>query len=409
MATPPTAPALPAVTPLAGTTTVDDKMTFEPVRLSYKSAGKLAQRIADAAAAWTTKKQVVIAEASLLTQFSNLQSFYISLDDIAQDYEALSAHAGDTQIRLGMRVAVERDSVDAVTPLAQPLVQPVVAAVNAALGLASLFRTDVDFHGVAAPLDALAFELSLAGHLVAQGAKTVFVPALMYIAKPDDSDGSILSRIHKLQQAKGAAWQAAGPLISRLVSLEGDLDDAVTAKDQDRVDQLSSEVSALRRDLDPLSAALARSDQRLADLQKAWLDTDKDTGLTALASMLRAEAIQKMDVVFLHAAVVSSGGHNRISRNLFRTLFAGDGLSFLGGVTVRWALLGRDGSVTNGGILSHSETGTFPSPLLRTLSRWLGGEEKSKGPIVAQPATHQMDREIEGQAKADKKKADKKN
>jgi hypothetical protein len=77
-----------------------------------------------------------------------------------------------------------------------------------------------------------------------------------------------------------------------------------------------------------------------------------------LARLLRAEAIRVRQPAFLNAAVVASGGHNRIIRNLFRMLFLGDGLSFAGGATVRWALLGSDGIlIARRSSSSHSVTG----------------------------------------------------
>ena len=66
-----------------------------------------------------------------------------------------------------------------------------------------------------------------------------------------------------------------------------------------------------------------------------------------------------MNPRYLHALVVASGGFNRTSRSLLRTIFSGDGLSFLGGATARWALLKENGSVAKGGIESEQEWGTF--------------------------------------------------
>jgi hypothetical protein len=69
-----------------------------------------------------------------------------------------------------------------------------------------------------------------------------------------------------------------------------------------------------------------------------------------LARLLRAEAIKTEEPIYLHAVVVSSGGHHRIARSLWRTMFYGDGLTFVGGATVRWSLLAADGSIEKGGI-----------------------------------------------------------
>jgi hypothetical protein len=94
----------------------------------------------------------------------------------------------------------------------------------------------------------------------------------------------------------------------------------------------------------------------LSDLQTQWNQTDAASGMTVLARLLRAEAIRKLDPLYLHAAIVTSGGYNRITHNLFRTLFVGDGLSFTGGTVARWALLEDDGTVKLGGIASAQIT-----------------------------------------------------
>ncbi len=73
-----------------------------------------------------------------------------------------------------------------------------------------------------------------------------------------------------------------------------------------------------------------------------------------LGRLLRAEAIAALaPPAYLHAAVVSSGGHHRTSQSLLRMIFLGDGLSFASGATVRWALLEANGAVSeHGGIWS---------------------------------------------------------
>jgi hypothetical protein len=369
---------LPVVTPLEGKTTVDDKMSFESGRLSYDSADGIARSITAAVRHRIQGQTIIIADVSLLTDFGNLQSFYLCLDDLQQDYDALAAHVQRAGTPKGFQADIQ-EGLEAITFAAAA---PAVAAVESALGLFSLFKSDVEYHGLTTAVDALAFELALAGHLKSAGSKRVFVPALMFISKPDISEGSIRSRVNKLQNAKARAWEMAGPMISKLVMLEAQLDTAVSAKDQKLVDQLASEVSTLRRDLDPVSAALARADQRLSELQQAWAKTDESTELTTLARMLRAEAIQKMDVSYIHAAIVSAGGQNRISRNLFRTLFAGDGLTFMGGVVARWALLDRDGSIEEGGILTRLESAAYPSlfgRITQAFHRLISGSRYRRG------------------------------
>lgn len=373
-------PALSAVTPLQGTTTVDDKMVFGPQRLSYASADAIAERITSQVKSQVSGRLVIIANTALLADFSNLQAVYLNLDSLQSDYDAVSSYASAmNQRRAGAAtkpkgagpkildsIALESGpgslagspildiaglAAAAVTPLA-----PVTAAIGAAIGLVSLFRQDVVYQGTVTTVDGLAFELALAARVKAAGASSVYVPDLAFILSADSGPGSVRNRLADIQAAKVKAWAGIGPALAQLVRLEAQLDIATREKNQRLVDQLSNEVASLRSDLDPVTAPLNRADQKLSDLQTQWNQTDATSGMTVLARLLRAEAIRKLSPLYLHAAIVASGGYNRISHNLFRTLFVGDGLSFTGGTVARWALLGDDGTVNLGGIASAQIT-----------------------------------------------------
>lgn len=368
--------ASPTVTPLEGKTSIDDKMTFGPQRLSYASANNIAQRIVGQVADLVKSQTVVIAGTALLADFANLQSVYLTLRGLQSDYDSAASYAeGMHERRPKKKTKLEElellpvvDSVASrssaegaasILRLVNP-VTPATAAVSAAIGLVSLFRQDVEYHGAQTTVDGLAFELALAVQLVSLGAGKVYVPDLTFISSPVLGAGSVQARLDRVQSSKSRAWAAIGPSVAQLVHLEAQLDGATRQKNQARVDQLTTEVSNMRSDLDPVVAPLSRADQRLTDLQTQWNRTDPASGLTLLARLLRAEAIQSMGPLYLHAAIVSSGGYNRISHNLFRTLFLGDGLSFTGGAIARWALLDSEGSVTKGGISTAQFTwGTF--------------------------------------------------
>jgi len=353
-------PASPAVTPPEGKTTIDDKMFFGPERLSYQSAADIAQQICARVAPSVQGKLVVIAGTALLADFANLQAVYLTLESLERDYQSLAIHGQDVAKR---RVA-ERLRSESFSTLLAPTaatgaiagVAPVTAGLSAALGLVSLFREDVEYHGAKTSVDALAFELALGAKLKLSGAQKVFVPDLMVLPLTEDKKGMLRSLLERVQTAKGAAWASAGPLIAQLVRLEAALDQAALEKKQEAVNQLSADVSDLRRDMEPITVPLGRADQRLADLQAQWNQTDQTTGLSLLARLLRAEAIRNENACYVHAAVVSSGGHHRISHNLLRMIFLGDGLSFTGGAIARWALLGNDGSIEDGGIFTAQRT-----------------------------------------------------
>jgi hypothetical protein len=362
----------PTVTPLEGKTSIDDKMTFGPQRLSYSSADAIAQRIASEVIDTVKGCSVVIAGTSLLADFANLQSAYLILRSLQRDYDSVASYAGgmvgsrpkkkvNLQDLHTLSLASLPAGIGAVVGAAAGVagaVSPVTAALSAAIGLVSLFRQDVEYHGTQTTVDGLAFELALASCVKTAGAEKVYVPDLTFISAPHLGASSLQARLASIQKAKAQAWAAVGPSVAQLVHLEARLGTATTEKNQKLVDQLHTEVSNMRSDLDPVYAPLSRADQRLTDLQTQWNQTDSASGLTLLARLLRAEAIQLMNPhpLYLHAAIVSSGGYNRISHNLFRTMFLGDGLSFTGGAIARWALLDNDGSVTKAGIATKQLT-----------------------------------------------------
>ena len=366
---------LPAVTPLEGTTKIDEKMFFEPERLSYESAAQLAREIAERCAARVQGRTVVIAGTDLLRDFANLQACLATLEDLKTTYQAIAASATGAAGRMGARprasaaLAAAAVAAAAAAGAAAPPLAVAAAAVNAALGLASLFRQDTEFSGRKTNVDELAFEIELASRLAQRGAGAVFIPDLL-VFTPAAGANSLQARLKDVEQARAAAANIAGPMVAQLVLLEGQLDQAVRAKDQATVDAVTAEVTALRQDLQPVTAPLDRADRRLSDLQTQWAAADAG-GLTLLARLLRAEALQTKQALYLHAHVVSSGGHFKTTRSLLRTIFTGDGLSFQGGVVVRWALLEASGAVTMGGILTRSRWGEHLS--------FLFGETEGEG------------------------------
>lgn len=70
-------------------------------------------------------------------------------------------------------------------------------------------------------------------------------------------------------------------------------------------------------------------------------------GGSALTQIVRGPVYA---LVYLHAKVVSAGGHHRIRRTLLRMIFVGDGLGLTGGAIVCWALSGNSESILQGGI-----------------------------------------------------------
>ena len=361
-----TEPVTTQVTPLEGKTSVDDKMVFEPERLSYRSADRAATQIADKVAASIGKdlgtSVLVLAGIELLADFANLIATRVVLAGLEHDYHAVTkftAALSRRPARADFTSLAGDQEGHSFMPSAA--IAPIAVGVQAALGLVSLFREDVDYRGAKTVVDPNAFELALAAKLKSKGAARVIVPAFAVIPGPITGGNSLTAALESTQRAKAAAWAGVTPFVSQLVTLDVALSRAMAAHDQTGVDDATTKISALRRDLDPVTETLARADKRFNDLEADWNKIDAATGLTLLGRLIRAEAIREMNATYVHAAVVASGGHHRTSRSLLRMMFFGDGASAMGGVVTRWALLDGEGAVVTGGIRDVRQTSRFPT------------------------------------------------
>jgi hypothetical protein len=338
----------PAVTPPEGKTTVDDKMRFGPLRLSYQSARDIATSIVAAVAERTRDRVVVVADTAALSDFANMQAALLTLESLERDYQTAADLARSID-GAGEDRGRGEESFDIVAA-------PVSSVITAALGALSLFREDVEYRGTETTVDRLAFDLEVAAQLRTAGARKVFVPDYMIIPLADPAKGSLRDWLKRIDAAKSAAWAAAAPLVAKLSDAEADLDAATRKGDKEEIERLRKRVAELRRELEPLVGPLTRADERMAELQTQWGRIESGQELAVLSRMLRAEAIHKLAPVYLHCDVVGSGGHHRVSRSLLRFIFTGDGLSFTGGAIARWALLNSDGSIELGGIAPAERT-----------------------------------------------------
>lgn len=376
-ATPEPTVTTPAITPLAGTTTLDDKVQFEPQRLSYEAVDHIAQKIADKVGHRIDGKSVVIIEVSVLTDLSNLQAIQLELDLITAEYRGIAKAAKHLSTRRAkpeaesdsMETAVEGEGdrlsysitgKSVLTGLAKTTgglanlntgIAAASALATSAVGLLSLFRQDVQYKGADTSIDKLSLQLALGSHLVAhQPTAKVFIADLLNLPALRTEPHCLHARLLQVEEARGNAWSLIAPHVTELANLDMQLDEAARANNQDRLDQLTRQAAALRHDLQPISDPLSRADQRLANLNATLTHTDPASGFSFLARLLNVEALQARKPLFLHCAAAASGGSFRIIHSLWRTLFSGDGITSIGGAVVRWGLLADDGALLAGGI-----------------------------------------------------------
>jgi hypothetical protein len=354
---------LPEVTPLEGKTTVDDKATFEPERLSYAAARDIAGRIAGAVEAAVAGRPVVVANDAFLADLGNLGTAKQQLQMLTEDYQRVEASLRGQPAAAEIAPEAEDVGAEALGPLVAAI--PALATgLQGALGLVSLLREDVDIRGTVTKIDTRAFDIAVASALVK--AAEVYVPDLMVVQAPLETGGSLMARLRAMQKARHDAWIAVGPLLADLGRKDTELETASRTGPAERVEALSQEVLQLRRAVEPLTETLTSADRRLSDLQTQWDKPSETTGLTLLARLFRAEALDAKGPNYLHAAVVASGGHLRIRRHLFNMIYGGDSLSAMGGVVARWALLRPDGRFEKGDVVAARRAAAFPDPPLST-------------------------------------------
>ncbi len=342
-------------TPLEGVTTVDEKLTFEPERLTYAALRQVAAEIVASAGEHLAGRQVVVADQAFLADLGNLAAARLQLDMLARDYRHISASLGRAAEPGG-----EPEAVPEVAILGGAAVAGLATGLQGALGLVSLLRQDVEVRGVPVRIDARAVDVAVAGALRASD-HAVLVPGLTAIRAPLDTAGSVQERWRDVQQARHDAWAAVGPLVAQLGRKDAELDAATRAgASESQVAALARELFELRKQVEPLTEPLGQADRRLADLQAEWDKVHETSGLSTLARLLLAEVIEAQHPLYLHVAVVASGGHHRVTRHLLRTLFGGDGLSAMGGVVARWAVLGPDGAFIRGGLRAARRAARFP-------------------------------------------------
>jgi hypothetical protein len=367
--TPAAAPKLPGVTPLDGTTTLDDKMAFEPERLAYRSAVVVAERIAtNVRELKPPPTNVVITGGELLGDLSNLVATKVILEQIVTEFDAIPRLAERLAPAKRSR-ALESVATGAVAPAAAaaPLaaavlagVNPVIAGVQAGLGLLALLRQNVQFTGATTTIDQVAVQFAVASALVSQTIRVEIEPiATLPALEAKDSD--LRQHLEQVERARAAAWNAVAPHVKGLLDAQLRLEAASSMPDNTAaVQDAAQQLTELRQQMAPVTDALEHADARLTSVNAALEKVDESSGMMALGKLLRAERLQVEKPHYLHVRVVSSGGHHRVTRSLLRTIFSGDGVSAMGGVVIRWALVDAEGAFLMGGILDERFAADFP-------------------------------------------------
>jgi hypothetical protein len=369
---------VPAVTPLEGKTTLDDKMAFEPERLAYVStraaAIKVALRVLEKlpqAQGNNPARTVAITGGPLMADLNNLSAMLVLINQIKKQYDTCAAIAKALAVPSVPPPPLDAEGdegFESVKSIAKSVAKsiasagfpPVASAATAVIGLLSFFRSDVEYKGATAKVDQLALRILIADKLKCRCTEVIIDELVRVDSSQAGGNASLLDALETLEQARDQAWTLLSPHLATLADAQAKLESASRAPNNMAGAQKAAEtVSVIRKRIGVASDALERADAQFEHV-RSELEKADDGGTMMLAKLLRAELIRDVNPYYLHVSVVSSGGHHRVTRTLWRTLFWGDGLSAMGGVVVRWALLEPTGSFMCGGVVDERASAEFP-------------------------------------------------
>lgn len=336
--------------PLEGATTVDDNMKFEVEALSHVAVGALASQIA------VRIKEMIRPNAPVRIIFLN--------EGLAHALEFHQSFLAQLGILKSSFLGAAQAAEQGLKPLPKKGQKPskafrapsgsgaasitAVGAVSAAVNLLALFRQDTNYYGRKVEISEPALVVELARHL--NEIEGVSFRWLGLGLSAETFLGSTLSPrfLTELQDVMGDRDEATGK-IHRLAVAIGNLP------------KNDAKIKPAQFALDQAHELHDSADGILRQLTSSLSNPDQETGVAPIqllkrASELQTEIIQNHTKLYLlYARVETAGGSYRVRRNLFRTLFLGDGVSFSGGSVASFALFEPDGEFVLSGNLRRRE------------------------------------------------------
>lgn len=129
----------------------------------------------------------------------------------------------------------------------------------------------------------------------------------------------------------------------------------------DQIANLKQEIIPIRLELDDKRGQFESLDNKLQALQLSLITPDEKSRVVPLHLVQQAEEVlarfreKEKDTYFLWAEVSTASGSYRIHRNLLRTLFWGDNLSYSGGAIVTYAFFDSNANVVLSGTHRYRE------------------------------------------------------
>ncbi len=390
------------VTPLEGTTTIDDKLQIESEMMAYEAVDRIAREVADRVLGETGDGEgtIVIHDEATVAAL-RLYEVFLTQTAILLEAYASTKKAHD-----------QATAPDFTSNMF--LTEGVSAFARSAFDLLALFRQNTEYKGRAVTINEDALAAKVAGYLVepphratVAGASvpklTVVCPRLLLrraaTAGSAAANSNIVTQLKSLYTERNAAVAWIADSEKKLAPLrKAKLDaDAEVANLSQVLKNLELEIPSLKgqaladkvRDLNDKTkekkAAVAKANEKTSDLLileakdgpirdqyrainalfdqlvASLVKTDEKTGLSPLGLLTRAaEVVALLDDLtvarsrfVLFTKSVSAGGSYRIRRNLWTTVFTGDLLSYSGGAIVSYMLFDNSSRIRSADTLRY--------------------------------------------------------
>jgi len=292
--------------PLEGGIAVDEKFALPSQILAYRAMDEIvAQARVDLLAASPTDKTFVVFNEKDFLSVAAYRSTRAQFRALQERYDAL----------------LQKDAAAMGFPA---IVAPEVAAalLQSVAGVTAFFRSDVSIKATAVSVQREAVIAALAGAL---GTDRTLVYPPLFFPRQLFEDPSATSTLMRELTALSTSSMRSGELVASFES-----------KSQDEQG---------RDSLKPVIPRLKTLNEQFNRLVTALTAPDETTGISVLAHLLRGEllhaSLAKSDTRILVVEVISAGGANKTTKNLF----TGTKLFHSGGTVISFILLDPNGAI----------------------------------------------------------------
>jgi hypothetical protein len=369
------------VKPLEGKTTIDDKLSIECELLCYNSLNKIAAQIAAEFSEGHSSAHVIFLDDTCRSALQVHRAFSLEVELLKHEFGRVKEAAAPELPATEGEVVQEALTPGLVTSALKASVNGARGLAGSVIDLLALFRTDTTYSGRTVTINQNSLALSLAGALTKRGHSVIYPKLLLFPTSNSASqtEKEFSSFLQSLVDARDGANDAVHSLATRvalgsqhLSELQKSRKHTHQREESNANQQIVSQQQQLIKDrlqLEDCQRWFTTLDGHFQAMIKT-LNTPDAKGIVPLQLLQIAQQLLSRfsgaptNTFFLHAEVANAGGSYRIRRNLLRTLFWSDGLSYSGGVIVSYAFVDSEA------IVKISGTHYFRDPFTRFRDAW---------------------------------------